>query len=272
VYDVNGLVLQLVNRSGVPAEAGEMYKAALARARLEHELEIAAEIQRALLPEGRHDGHGFDLAASSKPCRAIGGDFLDYFDLPNGALGFVLGDVAGKGPPAALLAARLQGMVAAYAQSVITPTATVTRVNQELVRRSVDSRFATLLYGVLTPDGRLTSCNAGHNPPFIVGRRGVRRLETGGLIIGAFKDVTFKEEIVELDSDDVLVVFSDGVTEALRADGIEFGEDRLLTCIDAHRGARAAVLLDSVIDAVRAFTVGAEQSDDLTALVLRYSG
>jgi sigma-B regulation protein RsbU (phosphoserine phosphatase) len=272
VYDVNGLLLQLANKSGVAAEAAELYKAALARARLEHELEIAAEIQRALLPEGRHEGPGFDLAASSWPCRAIGGDFLDYFDLPNGAFGFVLGDVAGKGPPAALLAARLQGMVASYADSVVTPAATVTRVNRELVRRSVDSRFATLLYGVLTPHGRLTSCNAGHNPPFVVGRRDVRRLETGGLIIGAFKEITFHEETVKLDPGDVMVVFSDGVTEALNADGIEFGEERLLTCIDAHRGASAAVLLDSVIDAVRAFTVGAEQSDDLTALVLRYSG
>jgi phosphoserine phosphatase RsbU/P len=252
VYDVNGLMWQLANKSGVAAEAAALYSSALARARLEHEVDVAAEIQRALLPEERHDGHGFELAASSRPCRAIGGDFLDYFDLPNGAFGFVLGDVAGKGPPAALLAARLQGMVAAFAHSVITPAETVTRVNEELVRRSVDSRFATLFYGVLSSDGRLTSCNAGHNPPFVVGRRGVRRLETGGLIIGAFKEVTFKEEIVELDSGDVLVVFSDGVTEALSADAIEFGEDRLLTCIDAHRGASAAVLLDSVIDAVRA--------------------
>jgi steroid delta-isomerase-like uncharacterized protein len=272
VYDVNGLLLQLANKSGVAAEAAELYSAALSRARLEHELDIAAEIQRALLPEGQHEGPGFDLAASSKPCRAIGGDFLDYFDLPNARFGFVLGDVAGKGPPAALLAARLQGMVASYADSVVTPAATVTRVNRELVRRSVDSRFATLLYGVLTPDGRLTYCNAGHNPPVVVGRRGVRRLEKGGLIIGAFKEITFHEETVQLDPGDVLVVFSDGVTEALSVDDIEFGEDRLMGCVDAHREATAAVLLDSLVDAIREFTVGAEQSDDLTALVLRYSG
>jgi len=272
VYDVNGLLLQLANKSGVAAEAAVLYSAALARARLEHELNVAAEIQRALLPEGRYEGKGFELAAASRPCRAIGGDFLDYFDLPNTGFGFVLGDIAGKGPPAALLAARLQGMVASYASSVVTPAETVARVNQELVRRSVDSRFATLLYGVLTPDGRLTYCNAGHNPPFIVGRRGVRRLETGGLIIGAFKNIAFEEDTTQLDSGDVLVVFSDGVTEALNGDGIEFGEDRVLACINANRQAPAAVHLDSLIDAVRAFSVGAEQSDDLTALVLHYSG
>jgi sigma-B regulation protein RsbU (phosphoserine phosphatase) len=92
----------------------------------------------------------------------------------------------------------------------------------------------------------------------------VRRLETGGLIIGAFQEVPFREETVQIDPGDVLVVFSDGVTEALSADAIEFGEERLLTCIDAHRGATAAVLLDSVVDAVRAFAVGAEPSVCLT--------
>jgi serine phosphatase RsbU (regulator of sigma subunit)/predicted ester cyclase len=272
VYDVHGLLLELTTGGGDTAEAAQMYRDALMRARLEQEVKIAAEIQRALLPEGQHEGYGFDLAASSRPCRAIGGDFLDYFDLSNGAFGFVLGDVAGKGPPAALLAARLQGMVAASASSVVAPAEIVTRLNLELVRRSVDSRFATLFYGVLTPDGRLTYCNAGHNPPVVVGGRGVRRLEKGGLIIGAFKEITFHEETVELDPGDVLVVFSDGVTEALSVDGIEFGEDRLLSCVNANRGATATVLLDCLIDAVREFTVGAEQSDDLTALVLRYSG
>jgi phosphoserine phosphatase RsbU/P len=127
------------------------------------------------------------------------------------------------------------------------------RVNQELVRRTVDSRFATLFYGVLAPKGRLTYCNAGHNPPFVVGGRGVRRLDKGGLIIGAFKEIPFHEETVQLDPGEVLIVFSDGVTEALSVDDIEFGEDRLLGCVDAHREATAAVLLDSLIQSVREF-------------------
>jgi sigma-B regulation protein RsbU (phosphoserine phosphatase) len=148
----------------------------------------------------------------------------------------------------------------------------MTRVNQELVRRSVESRFATLVYGVLAEDGRLTYCNAGHNPPLLISRRSVRRLCTGGLIIGAFKDVIFEEETVELVAGDVLMVFSDGVTEALSADGCEFGEERLLSCIDAHREAAAVVLLDSILGHVREFSRGAEQNDDLTALILRYSG
>jgi sigma-B regulation protein RsbU (phosphoserine phosphatase) len=143
--------------------------------------------------------------------------------------------------------------------------------NDVLVRRTVESRFATLLYGVLSCDGRLTYCNAGHNPPLIIGSRGVRRLEKGGLILGAFKDVCFEDETVQFDPGDVLVVFSDGVTEALNAEGADFGEGRVLSAIQPDRDS-AQTILDDVLSAVRKFSAGAEQSDDVTALVLRYTG
>jgi serine phosphatase RsbU (regulator of sigma subunit) len=272
VYDVNGLLLQLASETAVAAGAVDLYRATLARARSEHELNVAAGIQRALLPDRQYQGRAFDLAGDSRPCRAIGGDFLDHFELSLDSFGFVLGDVAGKGPPAALLAAKLQGMMAAYASSIGAPAATVTRVNQELVRRTIESRFVTLFYGVLATDGRLTYCNGGHNPPFIIGINGVRRLGTGGLIVGAFKDAIFEEGTVTLDPGDVLLVFSDGVTEALSADDTEFGDDRLLECVYKNQETTANALLDSLFDAIREFSEGAEQSDDVTALILRYSG
>jgi sigma-B regulation protein RsbU (phosphoserine phosphatase) len=146
------------------------------------------------------------------------------------------------------------------------------RVNEELVRRTVESRFATVLYGVLSSDGRVTYCNGGHNPPLVVGGRGVRRLSSGGLILGAFKDAAFEEETVQLDAGDVVVVFSDGVTEALNADGVEFGEQRLLSSIMTHRDSTASILLERILAAVHEFCASAEQSDDLTLLVLRYTG
>jgi serine phosphatase RsbU (regulator of sigma subunit)/predicted ester cyclase len=272
VYDVNGLVRQLATGMGLPEETGPLYRKALETARVEHELATAAEIQQALLPAPHHAGAGFDVAAASVPCRAIGGDFLDYFDLPAGAFGFALGDVSGKGPPAALLAARLQGMLAAYSSSTHSPSQTLMRVNEELVRRTVESRFATVLYGVLSCDGRLTYSNAGHNPPLIVGRRGFRRLVQGGLIIGVFPDATFDEETVQLDPGDVVVVFSDGVTEAMNVDGAEFGEARLLSMITDNRERSPTALLEGIVAAVHEFSTGAEQSDDVTALVLRYTG
>ena len=278
VYDAGGLMLQLATGiapnmgPGVPPDAADVYRATLAAARQEHELKIAAEIQRSLMPNAQHKGDGFEVVAASLPCRAIGGDFLDHFRLPTGALAFALGDVAGKGPPAALLAAQLQGILAAQSHAGGTPAETVTRVNQVLARRAVEGRFATLLYGVLSREGCLTYCNAGHNPPLLHGRRGVQRLEKGGTILGVFNEATFEDETVQLDRGDTLVVFSDGVTEALDAGGSEFGEERLLSCVTTSHELEPPSLLKCVLDAVRDFCAGTVQSDDLTVLVLRYTG
>jgi steroid delta-isomerase-like uncharacterized protein len=172
ILDFSGILLQLAGQVGTVNEGSRLYRDTLARAKLENDMRIAAEIQRALLPEKRHAGTHFEIVAASAPCRAIGGDFFDYFDLTNGAFGFALGDVAGKGPPAALLAAVLQGMLAAHVHVGGAPADIVKRVNESLVRRAVESRFATIVYGMLLYDGRLTYCNAGHNPPLLVGRHG----------------------------------------------------------------------------------------------------
>jgi Stage II sporulation protein E (SpoIIE)/SnoaL-like polyketide cyclase len=154
VYDLSGILLQ----------------------RVEQELKTAAEIQHALLPHGRYCGPGFEVAATSVPCRKIGGDFFDFFDLPDGAFGLVLGDVAGKGPPAALLATMLQGLFAARTRFADTPGNTLDYVNRATLRRAIPARFATLVYAELSSEGCLTYCNAGHNPPVLDGVRGLRRL------------------------------------------------------------------------------------------------
>jgi sigma-B regulation protein RsbU (phosphoserine phosphatase) len=223
-----------------------------------------------LLPAADYKGRGFDVASASLPCRAIGGDFLDCFDLAGGMFGFVVGDVAGKGPPAALLAARMQGILAASTNALSAPSHTVTLINRELGRRSVEAHFATLLYGVLSSDGSLTYCNAGHNPGLLVGRRGVRTLTAGGVPLGVFPDAVFEQETLQLDPDDMLVVFTDGVVEALNSEGQEFGDDRLLELLHVDRSLPPAALLDRVMTAVREFTANVEQHDDITALILRY--
>jgi steroid delta-isomerase-like uncharacterized protein len=271
VYDVNGVLLQLATGHDLADDGRHSYRAALATVRSEHELSVAAEIQHALLPAPHYKGMGFEVAFSSLSCRAIGGDFLDYYTFPSGAFGFVLGDVSGKGPAAALLAAKIQGILGTHSRSEYRPAELLARVNDELVRRTIESRFATVLYGVLW-DGQLTYSSGGHNPALIVGSGGVRRLERGGLILGAFYDASFEEETVWLDPGDVLVVFSDGITEALSPDGSEFGEERLIAAIRAGRELPPTRLLQQVLDSVREFIGGADQSDDLTALVLRYTG
>src|SRR4029079_8094792 len=139
----------------------------------------------------------------------IGGDFYDYVDLANGAMGFALGDVAGKGPPAALLSAMMQGIFAAQAATNDSPSQTITRVNLALYRRGIESRFVTLMYGAMNPDGRLTYCHAGHNPALIISPGAVAphmpRLEWGGPIVGLFDAATFDEETVTLQAGDWLI-------------------------------------------------------------------
>ena len=185
----------LANEAAVAIENAKLYRAALEKARLDQEMQTAADIQQALLPTRRRTGTFFAAAAETLPCRAIGGDFFDYFDLGESSLGIVLGDVAGKGPPAALLSAFTQGSLQAQASAAGRegPASILAAVNTALVRRGIPGRFVTLFFAVLSPEGRLTYCNAGHNPPMLVGADGeVRRLEVGGIVLGLFEDVDLR--------------------------------------------------------------------------------
>src|SRR5215471_5202675 len=265
-----GALETLATEAAVAIENARLYRETMEKAKMEQEMRIAAEIQQALLPKAGYSGAFFKTAASSLPCRSIGGDFYDYVDLPGGAFGFALGDVAGKGPPAALLSAMMQGIFAAQAAASDTPSQTIARVNLALYKRGIESRFVTLMYGALESDGRLTYCNAGHNPPLVVGKKGVRRLETGGPIVGLFEAAAFEEETVTLAPGDWLIVFSDGVSEALSADGEEFGEPRIIAAAEKHRDLPPSEFLQAIFSDVRAFTKGAPQSDDITALILRF--
>ena len=260
----------LATEAAVAIENARLYRETMEKARMEQEMRIAAEIQQALLPKAGRVGAYFRAAAASLPCRSIGGDFYDYVDLTDGSLGFALGDVAGKGPPAALLSAMMQGIFAAQAATSDAPSRTISRVNLALYRRGIESRFVTLMYGVLTADGKVTYCNAGHNPPLIVGVSGVRRLERGGPIVGLFEAATYEEETVKLAPGDWLVVFSDGISEAMSATGEEYGESRIIDCVQRNAALDPGRLLDALFADVREFARGAAQSDDITAMVLRY--
>jgi phosphoserine phosphatase RsbU/P len=260
----------LATEAAVAIENARLYRETMEKARMEQEMRIAAEIQQALLPKAGRTGVFFKAAAASLPCRSIGGDFYDYVDLSNGSLGFALGDVAGKGPPAALLSAMMQGIFAAQAASSDPPSQTVSRVNLALYRRGIESRFVTLMYGALYPDGRLQYCNAGHNPPLVVGPKDFKRLERGGPIVGLFEGATYEEETVLLVAGDWLIVYSDGVSEALSAEGEEYGESRILACVRKNLDMEPQALLESLFGDVRDFARGAAQSDDITAMVLRF--
>lgn len=255
--------------AAVAIENARLYRESQEHAWLEREMHTAHEFQQALLPAAPPTRDYFVAAAEMVPCLSIGGDFYDYLDLDN-RFGFVLGDVAGKGAAAGLLGARVQEIFAHRAPGT-EPAATVTAINTVMVLKGLDSRFVTLFYGILAPDGELTYCNAGHNPPLVIGAGGVRRLSTGGLIVGLFDDATYEQDVVQLRQGDTVVIYSDGVTEATNAEGSEFGETGIIECVQhAPRGLGPGELVQAVMTAVADFTVGAPQSDDITVLVIRY--
>ena len=166
----------------------------------------------------------------------------------------------------------MQGIFAAQAATSDAPSKTITRVNLALYRRGIESRFVTLMYGVLEQGGRLIYTNAGHNPPLIIGTGGVRRLECGGPIVGLFEAASYEEETVQLAPGDWLIVFSDGISEAMSSTGDEYGETRIIECVQRNTALDPPRLLEALFSDVREFTKGAAQSDDITAMVLRYSG
>jgi phosphoserine phosphatase RsbU/P len=257
--------------AGVAIENARLYRQTLEQARIEHELKIAAEIQRALLPPGRHDGRYYQAMGTSLPSRLIGGDFFDFIERVDGNFGFAVGDVSGKGPAAALLTAKIQGLFSAQSDEG-SPAETIRTVNRGLTRRAVEAKYATVFHATLSPGGELMYCNAGHNPPLLFGTDGLRRLESGSMPVGFFEHAPYADTTVTLQPGDVLIVYSDGVTEALDAEGQEFGEERLVTILQERHEAEAATILDAIVESVNTFSHGVAQHDDVTAMVVKYTG
>ncbi len=260
----------LATEAAVAIENARLYREALEKVRMEHELQIAAEIQQALLPPPSWSSTYFEAIGSTVPCRAIGGDFFEYLTLADQSAAFVVADVSGKGAPAALLTAVTQGVLVSHASFGGGPALALSRVNDVLIRRAIGSRFVTLFMAALVEDGRLTYCNAGHNPPFLVSGSSVRRLTVGGLICGLFEHATYEEETLLLQPGDFLLIFSDGVSEALNAQGEEFGDDRILQCLQGADGKPVSEILEGLVARVKDFASGTVQSDDMTAVVVRY--
>jgi ketosteroid isomerase-like protein len=244
----------------------------LEKLRLDKELQTAAEVQRTLLSRTAHIGRFCESVGDSMPCRAIGGDFFEFIELPSGDVGIAMGDVAGKGPAAALLAAMLQGMLVSEAGAERGPGATLSRMNRQLAARAVAGRFATLVYAVLSPGGRLVYANGGHNAPAVVGGDDIRRLGATGPILGMFPDATFDEETLQLGDRETLVMFTDGVTEARNTSDEEFDEDRLLACLASEAASPPAAMLAQILASVRSFSQQTEQADDITVTVTRRLG
>ena len=260
----------LATQAALAIESARLYDEAAKKALIERDLRLAADIQRALLPAPECEGGFFEIAAAARPSRTVGGDFYDYLVLDDGRVGFTLGDVAGKGPSAALLAVAVLNNFAALAPVCGNPAELLSRINGALLRRAVEARFATMFYGVTAPDGVLRYCNAGQEPPAVVRGDRLDWLETGGIVLGLFGSATYEAGTVRLDPGDLVVLFSDGITEARNTAGEEFGRDRLVTVLERCRGGSASACLDAILREIQQFSADALQYDDITVLVFRY--
>jgi phosphoserine phosphatase RsbU/P len=260
----------LARQAAAAIEHARLYREALEKVRVDRELQMAAATQRALLPPRRSAAGFFDADGASVPCRAVGGDFFDYMDLPGGQFGFAIADVAGKGPPAALLTAVLQGIVSALSTLGGDIRDLAARTNQALVARRIEARFATGFFACLAPDGLLTYCNAGHNPPFLVGSRGTVRLDAGGTVLGLFPDLTYEQRSVQLTPGDTIVLFSDGVSEAVGANDEEFGDARIADLCQSNCRRSPTEIVNVLLESVQDFARGMPQHDDITVVVVRY--
>jgi sigma-B regulation protein RsbU (phosphoserine phosphatase) len=244
------------------------------RERLDRELEIAREVQQRLFPQKLPPVQGLDFAGYCRPALGVGGDYYDFVRLDDGCLGIAVGDVSGKGIAAALMMASLQ---ASLRGQTINPCATLSEMIQHINRlvyeASAENRYATFFYAQYEPASRvLRYVNAGHNPP-IVCRNGasgqVLRLEEGGTVLGLFPDFAYQETQVPLAPGDIVVAFTDGISEAMNRADEEFDEERLLDAILTCDTRSAADMITSILARVDAFTAGAPQHDDMTLVVVR---
>jgi serine phosphatase RsbU (regulator of sigma subunit) len=241
------------------------------RLSLKNDLEIAREIQQAMLPGGMLKAPGVETLGMSRPANTVGGDFYDIIPLDDGRVVIAVGDVSGKGSPAALLMALLLAMMRTLVDEKLEPATLVARLNLQVIRHAPGTRFITLFYGVYEPiTGALTYVNAGHMPPIIVrnGNR-IERLTDGGIALGMFDASPYSAGKALLSPGDLLVVYSDGITEAENADGRPFDDQGLETALQVNHGRELPAINAGVVQAVELHTGDVRLADDLTILLLR---
>ncbi len=239
------------------------------RERVEQELRVAQLIQQQFLPKELPELAGWQVSAYYRPAREVGGDFYDFIELPGGKVGIVIGDVTDKGVPAALVMATTRAILRGAASRLDSPGEVLGRVNELLVPDIPPQMFVTCLYGILDPaTGRFVYANAGHNVPYVAHRDGVVELRARGMPLGLMPGMSYEEKEAELGSDDVMLLYSDGIDEAHDPDGEMFGFPRLM---GAMRTAHATdAVIDNLLGELARFTGrGWEQEDDITLVAVR---
>ena len=268
------LLQSFADQMGTGLEAARFQQSltaeALHRERVERELELAREVQERLLPQQLPAAPGLEVVSTYRSAEQVGGDYFDAFSLPDGRLCYVIADVSGKGVPAALLMATLRASLRSLMLREQFVPAVLHDLNRLLYEASSASRYATLMLFVYDPQtGELTSANAGHTVPLVLRGDAVLRLQCGGPVVGLLPDASYEHERTPLQEGDLLLAYTDGVSEATNPSGAEWAEEGLLTAARQTRGMDAQAAMETILRVLREFTAGAPPQDDLTLLLLR---
>ncbi len=252
-------------------ENARLYEREQALIRLQEEMRLANDIQVNLLPKENAKIPGYQIAGKSIPAKDVGGDYYDFIPMKDDHLAFCLGDISGKGIPAALLMANLQASLRGQTLMDIQCKDCVAFTNNLLFNSTDNNKYATLFYGVLySSENKITFCNAGHNEPILIDHKGeVARLKEGGMIVGILPEVAYEEKTIDFPPDTILVVYSDGITEAMNINEEEFGEERLIDLIKKNRTLPASELIDLIIKIVNEHAGNVDQMDDMTLVIIK---
>jgi serine phosphatase RsbU (regulator of sigma subunit) len=256
-----------------------LVKERVKKERLERELEIAKEVQEQLFPKSAPKMQNMDITGLCLPARIVSGDYYDFLQLDSRKIGMALGDICGKGISAALLMANLQATLRSNVSlrshcdepgdHAIANLVTI--LNQQIFNFTSANKFASFFYSVYDEEeSSLTYCNAGHNPPLYFNSRGVRRLTTGGTVVGIFQEAVFEQETIAIEPGDVFLAYTDGIIECVNEYGEEFGERRLIDLVQAKYDLSAQNLQKAIVDEVLGWAYEEERDDDMTIIVARF--
>jgi sigma-B regulation protein RsbU (phosphoserine phosphatase) len=264
------LLMTFASQAIIAIENAQLFEAYTQKKRLESELIVASNVQKALLPERPPDFKGLKISFINIPSRIVGGDFYDIFKLGENKLGISIGDVSGKGAPASLLMAILYAGFRSHLKAIYPVVEVVARLNNLITEITTEGYFATFFFGIYNRDvGELTFTNAGHNAPLLIREDGsLRRLTTGGIVLGFLMDQEYRQETIKLVKGDFLILFTDGVTEIMNGKGEEFGEERLINLIRKHRDMNVHDLKQIILQKLKNFNAKKDFSDDVTLAII----
>lgn len=271
--DEKNLLHAVAQLAAAAVHSARQVKAQSEGRRIQRQVQLAADVQRQMLPAKDPVGTGYEVAGIYDPCFELGGDFYDFIELEDSNVGIILGDVVGKGVGASLLMASVRASLRAHAEDVYDLDEVMSRVNRALYRDTLDSQFATVFYGTIdTKTMRLTYSSAGHEPSILWRHGEVKELQTGGMALGIDPGQGYDKGIEHLETGDVLLFYSDGVTDAFHFSGERFGRERLVKALGDTHEQSAREIGHHVLWEVRRFMGLNDQTDDMTLVVVKITG